>query len=129
MPSIFISHGGGPSFFMKGGMMKDIDADSKTAVFLKSLPSLLPSRPKAVLVLSAHWEEERTVKVYAGKAHPMLFDYYGFPKETYDLKFPARGSPEVAARVISLLTAAGIPCEPELARGFDHGVFVPLLVA
>jgi aromatic ring-opening dioxygenase catalytic subunit (LigB family) len=59
----------------------------------------------------------------------MLFDYYGFPEETYRLRFDAPGSPALAARVRELLSAAGFPTAEDAERGYDHGVFVPLKLA
>jgi len=77
-------------------------------------------------MISAHWEENRaTVSISAEP--PMLFDYYGFPSHTYELRYPADGSPELAKRVQSLLTEAGIEIGTDDQRGFDHGVFVPML--
>ncbi len=60
---------------------------------------------------------------------PLLYDYSGFPPEAYALRWPAPGAVQLAARVRELLTQAGLPCASHPARGFDHGVFVPLLVA
>jgi aromatic ring-opening dioxygenase catalytic subunit (LigB family) len=58
-----------------------------------------------------------------------LFDYHGFPEHTYRLAYPAAGSPELAARVRALLANAGITADEDTARGYDHGVFVPFLLA
>lgn len=63
--------------------------------------------------------------VNAGAAPPMLFDYYGFPPHTYQLTYPAPGSPELAARIKTLIEPTRIPVREERKRGFDHGVFVP----
>src|SRR4029453_16417047 len=59
---------------------------------------------------------------------PMVYDYYGFPPHTYQVKYPAPGSKTLAARVLSLLNEASIPIEEDAERGFDHGTFVPLAV-
>ncbi len=96
--------------------------------YLRALPRSLPARPDALLVVSAHWEAPRPTVLAA--PHPaLLFDYYNFPKATYELTFPAPGAPELAARVRALLAAAGIASDSELERGFDHGIFVPLKVS
>jgi aromatic ring-opening dioxygenase catalytic subunit (LigB family) len=58
----------------------------------------------------------------------MFYDYYGFPEHTYQLQYPAPGSPEVAARVVEALATAGLPAATEHARGYDHGVFVPFML-
>jgi aromatic ring-opening dioxygenase catalytic subunit (LigB family) len=84
--------------------------------------------PKALLVISGHWEEP-TFTTSAAVAPPLIFDYSGFPEHTYRLTWPAPGDPELAARVAGLLEKAGLPAALSTSRGFDHGVFVPLKVA
>ena len=64
--------------------------------------------------------------VTSGTRHPLLYDYYGFPREAYSIKYEAPGSPAVAQRIASLLESAGMRCALESHRGWDHGVFVPL---
>jgi aromatic ring-opening dioxygenase catalytic subunit (LigB family) len=78
-------------------------------------------------VITAHWIAE-TVTVNSGQAPQLLFDYGGFPAESYQYKYPARGSPELAGRVSALLAAAGIASKEDPARKWDHGVFVPLML-
>jgi aromatic ring-opening dioxygenase catalytic subunit (LigB family) len=58
----------------------------------------------------------------------MIFDYYGFPQHTYELKFPAPGAPELAGRIVELIRAEGLPARTDAQRGFDHGVFIPFLL-
>lgn len=124
-PTLFIPHGGGPCFFMD---WDPPDTWVRHREFLEMLPTLLPERPRALLVISAHWEAPRfTVQKQAAPA--LLFDYYGFPPHTYHLTWPAPGAPELAERVASLLTQGGMSCGFDATRGFDHGVFVPLKVA
>jgi len=77
------------------------------------------------LVVSAHWEESVPTVMSASKP-PMLYDYYGFPPESYRITWPAPGSPQLAARVREALGAAGIATAEDTQRGFDHGAFVPL---
>ncbi len=96
--------------------------------YLESLPRRLPQRPDALLVISAHWEMPQPT-VLAAAAPGLLYDYYGFPPDTYRLTYPAPGAPGLASRVRELLTAAGIVSAEEAERGYDHGVFVPLKVA
>jgi aromatic ring-opening dioxygenase catalytic subunit (LigB family) len=94
------------------------------AAFLRSLPRLAGGAPRAVLVISAHWEcPEATV--LSVNQHTLLFDYYGFPESSYRLTYPARGSEPVAQRVAELLAQAGIASAREEQRGLDHGVFIP----
>lgn len=98
------------------------------AAYLGSIDTALPQRPRAILVISGHWETPRPT-VNAGLQPPMLFDYQGFPEHTYRLEYPAPGSPALATRVRDLLGLAGIESEEDTSRGFDHGVFVPFLLA
>jgi aromatic ring-opening dioxygenase catalytic subunit (LigB family) len=94
---------------------------------LRELPATLPQRPRAVLMISGHWESPAFAVM--SRAHPpMLYDYYGFPPHTYRVSYPAPGSPELAAEVRDLIAAAGLPVALDAARGFDHGAFVPMAV-
>ena len=123
LPTYFISHGGGPWPWMKdqwGDAMKELEAS------LKDIPRQIGVTPKAVLVISGHWEE-RDFTVMASARPPMVYDYSGFPEHTYRVQYPAPGSPEVASRVEALLKSAGIPVRQDDRRGFDHGTFAPLV--
>jgi aromatic ring-opening dioxygenase catalytic subunit (LigB family) len=126
LPTLFIPHGGGPCFFMDppAGMPGLWD---NLAAYLRDIPAAIGQRPRAVLVISGHWECAVPTVLNAGQ-HTLLFDYYGFPEHTYHLTYPAFGSALVAARVHELLALAGIPAEQEHQRGLDHGVFVPFKV-
>ncbi|GHC86935.1 DODA-type extradiol aromatic ring-opening family dioxygenase [Novosphingobium pokkalii] len=128
MPSLFIPHGGGPCFFMDWRAMGGpADAWDKTAAYLKGLIASLPQRPKGIVVISGHWEEDAfTASTAATPA--MIYDYYGFPPHTYELQFPAPGAPELAERIVDLIKAEGLPARTDATRGFDHGVFIPFLL-
>jgi len=126
-PAIFLPHGGGPCFFMDW-TWGPVDTWNATQRFLEGLAATLPAPPKALLVVSGHWEE--TAFTVSSAAKPgLIYDYSGFPEETYRLTWPAPGAPELAVRVAGLLSQAGLPSAVNPARGFDHGVFVPLKVA
>lgn len=125
-PTVFINHGGGPCFFLKAGPMRATWKPLED--YLASFASSLGEKPLALLVISGHWEEA-VPTVNISPAPPLLFDYQGFPDYTYRLTWPAPGSPEVAARVRTLLDGAGFSSAADDRRGFDHGVFVPLKVA
>ena len=124
LPSLFIPHGAGPCFFMEW-TRGPADAWDRTAAWLKGLIGDLPERPKAILVVSGHWEAP-VFTVGASTPTPLLFDYYGFPEHTYRLTFEAPGAPALAARVRALLGAAGFETGEDAQRGYDHGVFVPM---
>jgi aromatic ring-opening dioxygenase catalytic subunit (LigB family) len=98
------------------------------ASFLRGLPGTLPEKPKAIIVVSGHWETEGFA--FTGAAKPSLvYDYYGFPPETYALRYDVPGAPDLARRAADLLRAAGIAGHVDEERGLDHGVFVPMKVA
>lgn len=96
--------------------------------YLRALPASLPEPPRAILVISGHWEAP-AFTVSAVEAPSLIFDYYGFPPETYQLTWPAPGAPGLAEQIAALLGDAGLPRASDSSRGFDHGVFVPLKVA
>jgi 4,5-DOPA dioxygenase extradiol len=78
--------------------------------------------PKAILMVSAHWEE-RPLTIGATTAVPLVYDFYGFPKQYYEQKYPAPGAPQLAARVRALVKQT----HDEPQRGLDHGAYVPLV--
>jgi aromatic ring-opening dioxygenase catalytic subunit (LigB family) len=97
------------------------------AAYLRGIDASLGVRPKAVLVISGHWENPLPTLNISAKPG-LLFDYYGFPDHTYKLKYPAAGAPDLAERVRKLLGDAGFDSDVETKRGLDHGVFVPFLL-
>ncbi len=123
LPTWFLSHGGGPWPWMEE--MRPIMAGLEHS--LRELPATLPQRPRAVLMISGHWESP-AFAVMSHAQPPMLYDYYGFPAHTYRVHYPAPGSPELAAEVRDLIAAADVPVTLDAARGFDHGAFVPMAV-
>jgi aromatic ring-opening dioxygenase catalytic subunit (LigB family) len=100
------------------------DAWSRMGDWLRSVPALIGRRPKAVVVISAHWQAP-AFTVNTQPAPPLLYDYHGFPEHTYRITYPAPGDPALAARVRSLLDDAGLPTAGDSQRGLDHGVFIP----
>ncbi len=81
-------------------------------------------------MISGHWEAEAAdVTVHVGERPDLLFDYYGFPEHTYRLKWDAPGAPDVARRAASLLRGTGFVTREERERGWDHGVFIPMMAA
>ena len=103
------------------------DLWDRMASYLRGLEVQIGRRPKAIVVISAHWATPRPT-VNVNPAPSMLFDYYGFPEHTYRLSYPAPGSPALAKRISDLLGRAGIASDTDATRGFDHGVFVPFLL-
>lgn len=124
LPTVFLPHGAGPCFFMEW-QRGPADTWDRTATYLRGLVDSLPERPKAILVISGHWEAQ-AFTVGTGQWPPLDFDYYGFPEHTYRLAFDAPGSPGLARRVRKLLDGAGFATAEDADHGWDHGVFVPL---
>ncbi len=124
LPTFFISHGGGPWPWMQDQMPGTYNQLRDS---LAALAGSLPFAPKALLMLSAHWEEPQfTVQTHLKP--PMLYDYGGFPAHTYQVQYPADGSPWLAQRVQTLLKDAGTPVQTDAQRGYDHGMFSPMVV-
>jgi aromatic ring-opening dioxygenase catalytic subunit (LigB family) len=119
-PILYIPHGGGPL------PLTGDPAHAELTAFLTSLPERF-DKPRAIVMISAHWEAPR-VSVYDDPAPELLFDYYGFPPETYHYRYPAPGKPELADRVQELLSEFGFEAATLQGRGFDHGMFVPMLL-
>ncbi|HEU5458408.1 MAG TPA: class III extradiol ring-cleavage dioxygenase, partial [Terracidiphilus sp.] len=126
-PVLFIPHGGGPCFFMDW-TWGPADTWHPTQRFLESIAVSLPETPRAILVISGHWEQP-AFTASAAEQPALIFDYSGFPAHTYQLTWPAPGNPDLAKRAANLLRQAGLPSAVSPTRGFDHGVFVPLKVA
>jgi aromatic ring-opening dioxygenase catalytic subunit (LigB family) len=122
-PVVFVPHGGGPWPFVDTGFPKaDVD---RLADYLRSVRAIPTSQPKALLVVSAHWEKP-VPTVMTSARPPILYDYYGFPPESYEITWPAPGAPALASRVQQLLGHAGIGSDADAERGYDHGTFIPL---
>ena len=119
-PILYIMHGGGP--------MPLLSAKEQLSLqnFLKEVPKTI-SIPKAILVISAHWEEDITT-ILSKEKPDLLFDYYGFPSETYNYKYPTRNDLDIVKKISELLKKNNIPFKLDDKRDYDHGVFVPLLL-
>ncbi|HYH49346.1 MAG TPA: class III extradiol ring-cleavage dioxygenase [Acidimicrobiia bacterium] len=118
-PTYFLSHGGGPWPWMTGPIRDAMDELNES---LLRLPSELPEKPKAILMVSGHWEA-RHFTVQTNPNPSMFYDYGGFDPELYTIQYPAPGSPALATRVTELLTGAGITVKQDAERGFDHGMY------
>ena len=124
LPVYFISHGGGPWPWMKA---QTGAAYARLEASLQQMPAQVGLRPRAVLMVSAHWEAP-SFSVMSNPQPPMLYDYYGFPEHTYRIHYPAPGDPALAERVRDLIEGAGMAAQLDAERGFDHGAFCPLAV-
>lgn len=115
-PVIFLSHGS-PMLAL---------TNDPTADFLRSISRELPV-PKAIVVISAHWESDIPLITGASKLET-IHDFYGFPKELYELQYPATGDIGLANEIKELLEQAGIKSEIDATRGLDHGAWNPLFL-
>ncbi|MCB1355488.1 MAG: dioxygenase [Maritimibacter sp.] len=122
-PSYFISHGGGPWPWIDD-MRKALAPLEES---LAAMPGELPEPPKAILMVSGHWEAPE-VRVQHSARPPMVYDYGGFPAHTYQISYPAPGAPALAEKTAQLIAAAGLPVALDDDRGYDHGTFVPAYV-
>ena len=122
-PTYFISHGGGPWPWLPDmrAMFAPLEAS------LTAMPSELPEKPKAILMISGHWEAD-SYRVMAAPKPPMVYDYYNFPPHTYEVTYPAPGAPDLAQRTTELIRAAGLPTDLDTTQGFDHGTFAPMAI-
>lgn len=118
--SLFISHGGGPLPLLGDAHHREM------VTSLQTIASDIP-RPDAIIVVSAHWEEP-VPTITAAQNPPLIYDYYGFPPESYEIQYPCPGDPGLAAEVYRLLVNNNIEARLDQARGLDHGAFVPLKV-
>jgi 4,5-DOPA dioxygenase extradiol len=117
---LYLSHGGGPMPLLgdpgHNGMVTTLQQ------IAKSIP-----RPAAIIVISAHWENAEVAITHAA-APPLIFDYYGFPDEAYNIAYPAVGEPALADELHWRLEKNDIRAVLDDTRGFDHGLFVPLKI-
>lgn len=118
MPTLFISHGG-PNIVLD---------DTPARTFLERLSTLLPAKPKAIVIVSAHFETDG-VAVVTDPNPGMIYDFGGFAPELYTKVYPAKGDPTLAQDVLEKLQNAGLDPHTYEKRGYDHGTWTPLLLA
>ncbi|MEO8241393.1 MAG: class III extradiol ring-cleavage dioxygenase [bacterium] len=123
LPTYFISHGGGPWPWLPN--MRTMLATLETS--LARMPDEIGTTPKAICMVSGHWEQA-DFAVMSSPNPPMVYDYGGFPPETYQIVYPAPGAPDLARHTADLIAAAGLPTHLDPERGFDHGTFAPAYV-
>ena len=117
---LYISHGGGPLPILGDESHKEMVEN------LGNIANLI-EKPAAILVVSAHWEENKPT-ITSGERPSLIYDYYGFPKQSYDIQYPAPGYPALAQKIFSLFKNNHIHAELAEERGFDHGLFIPLKI-
>jgi len=115
---LYLSHGGGPLPLL---------GDSSHASMVKwltKLPTLI-NKPEAIIVFSAHWEED-VVTIQSGLQPNLIYDYYGFPEASYHITYPCKGSPQLAQKIASLFASNGMQYRMDEQRPYDHGSYIPL---
>lgn len=117
-----------PTLFLSHGSPMTALTDSPARHFLTTLGTTLPERPKAILVISAHWETDCPT-LNAVQRNTTIHDFFGFPEALKKLQYDAPGAPELAVEFANTLKAAGFDAEIDTMRGLDHGAWVPLLLA
>jgi aromatic ring-opening dioxygenase catalytic subunit (LigB family) len=118
--TLFISHGGGPL-----PLLGDTGHQEMVSL-LQKIRSELP-KPSAILLISAHWEQKQPT--LTGSTNPgLLYDYYGFPEESYNISYPAPGEPHLAQEIYNLLDGNALQPVIDNSRSFDHGMFIPLKI-
>lgn len=118
MPTLFISHGG-PNIVLD---------DTPARTYLRNLSALLPATPKAIVIVSAHFETDG-VAVVTDPNPATIHDFGGFAPELYKMVYPAKGDPVLAQAVVDRLAKAGLDPHTYEKRGYDHGTWTPLLLA
>ncbi|XP_073964098.1 uncharacterized protein [Choristoneura fumiferana] len=122
-PALFVNHGGGPMPLLGDkdhvGLTNFLRDDVQKHVDFKNI--------KAIILVTAHWEEDK-VTISSGNHHDLYFDYYGFPPESYKYKYDAPGDSKLAERIHAVLKKNGIDSRLDPTRGWDHGVFVPMML-
>lgn len=117
----FVSHGGGPM-----PLLGD-PSHAELVSTLKALPQQLPKQPSVIIMISAHWETSG-FEITAAANPDLIYDYYGFPDESYQLQYPAPGAPKLARDIVDKMEAKGTYIRLNEKRGFDHGMFIPLML-
>jgi len=113
-PAVFLSHGA-PTL-----AVEDVSDTRAWAALAGELP-----RPREILVISAHWDTAGPA-VSTAASPATIHDFFGFPPQLYEQRYPAPGAPQLAVRTAKHLAAAGLACEVDAGRGLDHGAWVPL---
>ncbi len=116
----FVSHGGGPMPLLGDPQHAEL------ITMLKQVPDKF-KKPRAIVVISAHWESDE-IAITSSSSPSLLFDYYGFPAESYQFKYPTPGSPQLASKIAEILRVDGFNVRLDEERGLDHGVFIPLML-
>jgi 4,5-DOPA dioxygenase extradiol len=129
-PVLAVSHGPGPMWLLKKGIYnRESDSADNVASIFQRVYSSGSSLPKRILFISAHWQskDRSAFEISTASSPEMIYDYYGFPRESYSIQYPAKGDPAFAVEVSEQLAKHQFKAKL-VERGFDHGVFVPMML-
>ncbi|MVX66502.1 dioxygenase [Clostridium chromiireducens] len=112
-----------PLFLAHGSPMMAIEQSVYTK-FLNSLGNSI--KPKAIVVFTAHWTTETLTISASDSIYDTMYDFYGFPEELYKIKYPAKGSSAIAAKIQNKFIKSDIDVKTDLTRGLDHGTWTLL---
>ncbi|MBL4820566.1 MAG: dioxygenase [Gammaproteobacteria bacterium] len=118
--ALYLSHGGGPL-----PLLGD-EGHTQMIACLQKITAKI-KKPSSIIIVSAHWEENLPT-ITSGANPALIYDYYGFPEESYNISYPCPGEPLLADKIHNLLENANIASKLDDQRGFDHGMFVPLKI-
>ncbi|MCE0495978.1 DODA-type extradiol aromatic ring-opening family dioxygenase [Vibrio salinus] len=116
-----------PSFFISHGSPMMAVENSATSNFIAGLDKTI-EKPDAIIVFSAHFDLRKDIVITSGLAPKTIHDFYGFPQELYDIKYPASGSPELAKKIANRFESYGLKPILSDEQGWDHGVWIPLIL-
>jgi 4,5-DOPA dioxygenase extradiol len=112
MPALYIGHGAPP-------LLDDPIWSNQLSKWSEKM-----AKPKAILIISAHWEVAPLSLSSVETGTPLIYDFGGFAQRYYEIQYPAPGAPELAARIKALM---GEPIVDQPKRGLDHGAYIPLM--
>ncbi|CAM4472246.1 4,5-DOPA dioxygenase extradiol [Paenibacillus endophyticus] len=112
-----------PLFLAHGSPMLAVEQNAYSQ-FLQQIGASL--KPDAIVIFTAHWETEAVTVSSKNDEYETIYDFYGFPDELYQVKYPAKGSTKVAELVGRLLSEQHIPVAYDTSRGLDHGSWTML---